>query len=90
VAPDLRRKLPGRGVWTSLSFAIVRIRPCANRRFRAVSRRRPPAPADLAQRVDQIIERDALQFLSIVNKAGLVVTGAAKVEAAIRAADFSP
>ena len=42
------------------------------------------APPDLAERLDRLIEQDALQFLSIVNKAGLVVTGAAKVEAAVR------
>ena len=35
-----------------------------------------------------MIEQDALQFLSIVNKAGLIVTGAAKVEAAIRGGDI--
>jgi uncharacterized protein len=87
VAPDLRRKLPGRGVWTSLSFAIVdqAVRKQAfSRGFKA----KAAAPPDLAERVDQIIERDALQFLSIVNKAGLVVTGAAKVEAAIRGGDI--
>ena len=35
-----------------------------------------------------MIEQDALQFLSIVNKAGLIVTGAAKVETAIRGGDI--
>src|ERR1700683_2077804 len=58
VAPDLRRKLPGRGVWTSLSFAVVD----AAVRKQAFSRgfkTQAAAPPDLARRVDQIIERDA-------------------------------
>jgi uncharacterized protein len=87
VVPDLRRKLPGRGVWTSLSAAVVAqaVRKQAfSRGFKTKAAARP----DLAQNVDAIIEQDALQFLSIVNKAGLVVTGAAKVEAAIRGGDI--
>ncbi len=34
--------------------------------------------------VDELLAGDALQFLALVNKAGLVVAGAAKVEAALR------
>ena len=41
------------------------------------------APASLAEAVDALLERDALQSLSIANKAGLVVAGAFKVDAAI-------
>jgi predicted RNA-binding protein YlxR (DUF448 family) len=87
VVPDLRRKLPGRGVWTRLSAATVAeaVRKQAfSRGFKAKS----VAPPDLAEKLDAIIERDALQFLSIVNKAGLIVTGAAKVEAEIRGGDI--
>jgi hypothetical protein len=43
------------------------------------------ASEDLDARIEQLIEEEALQFLSIANKAGLIVAGAAKVEAAIRA-----
>ncbi len=44
---------------------------------------RPRRRAEVADEVDRLLEQDALRFLSLVNKAGLVVTGAAKVEAAI-------
>ena len=84
VAPDIRRKLPGRGVWTRLDFAIVR-QAAAKQVFSRGFRAKAVAPADLAETVDRLLERDALQFLSIVNKAGLVVAGAAKVESAIAA-----
>jgi uncharacterized protein len=84
VTPDIRRKLPGRGVWTRLDFATVR-QAAAKQAFSRGFRTKAVAPADLAETVDRLLERDALQFLSIVNKAGLVVAGAAKVEAAVAA-----
>ena len=87
VVPDLRRKLPGRGVWTRLSAATVE-QAVRKQAFSRGFKTKAIAPADLAQELDAIIERDALQFLSIVNKAGLIVTGAAKVEAAIRGGDI--
>lgn len=87
VAPDLRRRLPGRGVWTKLSFAVVE-EAARKQAFSRGFKTKAVAPADLARRLDLIMEQDALQFLSIVNKAGLVVTGAAKVEAAIRGGDI--
>ena len=83
VVPDLRRKLPGRGVWTKLSAAVV-AQAVRKQAFSRGFKTKAAAPPDLAARVDGILEKDALQFLSIVNKAGLVVTGAAKVEEAIR------
>lgn len=86
VAPDLRRRLPGRGVWTKLSFAVVD-EAARRQAFSRGFRTKAAASPDLACQLDLMIERDALQFLSIVNKAGLVVTGAAKVEAAVRAGD---
>ena len=84
VVPDIRRKLPGRGVWTRLSFATVS-RAAAKQAFSRAFRAKAEAPASLAETVDELLERDALQFLSIVNKAGLVVAGAFKVESAIEA-----
>jgi predicted RNA-binding protein YlxR (DUF448 family) len=87
VVPDLRRKLPGRGVWTRLSAAVVE-EAVRRQAFSRGFKTKAVAPPDLARLLDVIIERDALQFLSIVNKAGLIVTGSAKVEAAIRGGDI--
>ncbi len=85
VVPDIRQKLPGRGVWTRTSRAVVRqaaAKQAFSRGFHASVR----AGADLADEVDRLLEQDALRFLSVVNKAGLVTVGGARVEAAIRAA----
>jgi predicted RNA-binding protein YlxR (DUF448 family) len=82
VVPDVHRKLPGRGVWTRLSFATVR-QAASKQAFSRAFRAKAQAPASLAETVDALLERDALQSLSIANKAGLVVAGAFQVDAAI-------
>jgi uncharacterized protein len=84
VVPDIRRKLPGRGVWTQLSFDTVS-RAAAKQAFSRAFRAKVEAPAALAETVGALLERDALQSLSIANKAGLVVAGAFKVDSAIEA-----
>jgi uncharacterized protein len=84
VTPDIRRRLPGRGVWLKLDAATVR-QAAAKSVFARAFRAKATAAPGLADEVDRLLEADALQFLSLVNKAGQVVTGAAKVEAAIAA-----
>jgi predicted RNA-binding protein YlxR (DUF448 family) len=82
VVPDLRRKLPGRGVWVTLSaktLAEAVKKKAFARGLKAAAR----IPETLVADVDRLLERDALQALSLANKAGLVLTGAAKVETAI-------
>ena len=88
VVPDIRRKLPGRGVWVAASAKIVAeaIRKGAFARgFKGPA----IAPAGLVADLDQLLERDALQSLSIANKAGLVITGFSKVEAGIGSGEYS-
>jgi hypothetical protein len=82
VTPDIRRRLPGRGVWIKLDTAAVR-QAAAKQVFARAFRAKAEAPLGLADDVDRLLEDDALQFLSLVNKAGQIVAGAFKVEAAI-------
>lgn len=93
VTPDIRRRLPGRGLWIAARADSVRL-ALKRQVFSRQLRRRPrgdakpsgppiAAPADLAERVDALLARDALQSLSIANKAGAVVAGFAKAEAAL-------
>ena len=84
VTPDIRRSLPGRGVWTRLDAAAVR-QAAAKQVFARAFRAKAEAAPGLADDVDRLLEADALQFLSLVNKAGQIVAGASKVEAAIAA-----
>jgi predicted RNA-binding protein YlxR (DUF448 family) len=77
VVPDIKRKLPGRGIWISGSRAAVE---------EAVKRNVRVAP-DLAAAAERLMERSALDALAIAGKAGQVVGGFSKVEAALREDD---
>lgn len=82
VTPDIARRLPGRGVWVSASVATLRKAISAKAFPRAFRGKAEVAPT-LADEVGALLETDALRWLSLANKAGLIVTGFAKVEAAI-------
>jgi uncharacterized protein len=76
--PDVRRKLPGRGVWVSARRDIV----AEAQRKRLFSRgfsAETTAPEDLAQRVAGLLRETALAYLSLARKAGEAVTGFFKV-----------
>jgi uncharacterized protein len=83
VVPDLRHKLPGRGVWVTASRDMVAEavrRRLFGRAFKAEAR----APETLAEDIAALMRTDLRQALSLANKAGDVVTGFGKVEAAIQ------
>jgi predicted RNA-binding protein YlxR (DUF448 family) len=82
VVPDLKRKLPGRGLWVTgdkdtLSAAVAR-----NVFARGFKRELRVTPA-LVEETERLLVRSALDALAIAGKASLVVAGFAKVEAAI-------
>lgn len=82
VVPDLGLRLPGRGVWVVAQRGLIE--DAVRRNVFAKSLKRPvKPPADLAARVDGLIEKRVLGALSLANKAGLVTPGFAKVEAAL-------
>ena len=68
--------------WTRLSFETVK-RAVSKQAFSHAFRARAEAAAGLAETVEGLLERDALQSLSMANKAGLLVAGALKVDSAI-------
>ncbi len=85
VVPDLRARLPGRGVWVSATRADVALavrRRLFPRAFRAPGAQAAP---DLADGVAQLLRDDLRQALALANKAGAVVAGFSKVESAIAA-----
>lgn len=82
VTPDIRSRLPGRGVWVTARADLV----AEAQRKQAFSRslkEKSEAPPTLAGDVDALLERDCLQMLAFANKAGLVTTGFAKTAAAL-------
>jgi predicted RNA-binding protein YlxR (DUF448 family) len=82
VVPDLKRKLPGRGLWITASRAAV-VEAVRRKAFARGFRRDVRVPSGLAAMVEERLERSAFDALSIAHKAGLVPTGFAKVQAAL-------
>jgi uncharacterized protein len=82
LVPDLKRRLPGRGVWVTARRADVEA-AVKRHAFQKSLRAEVRVPSGLADVVDELIECAALDALSIARKASLVVTGFVKVEAAI-------
>jgi hypothetical protein len=80
--PDLKRKLPGRGVWVTatqdaLGEAIKR------KVFARGLKREVRLPADLLSRTEQLLHRSVLDALAIAGKAALAAVGFTKVERAL-------
>lgn len=83
VVPDLKQRLPGRGVWLTCTREVL-AKAVSTRAFDRAFRKPVSAGPDLAERVEALLERDCLQRLSLANKASLVVCGFDKVGEAIR------
>jgi uncharacterized protein len=82
VVPDLKRRLPGRGVWVTATRAAVAQavkRRAFGRGFKAEVRVAP----DLADAVERLLAQSVLDALSIAHKAGRAVVGFAQVERAL-------
>jgi predicted RNA-binding protein YlxR (DUF448 family) len=80
--PDIKRKLPGRGIWITATRAAIEDAVKRNvfaRGFKKDVR----AAKDLAAQAEQLLESAALDALAIAGKAGCVVVGFAKVEASL-------
>ena len=82
VVPDLRCRLPGRGAWVTAERSKV-LEAVKRKSFKRAFKSEVEVPPTLADMIDGLMEKDALQALSLANKAGLVVAGATKVEGSI-------
>jgi predicted RNA-binding protein YlxR (DUF448 family) len=82
VVPDLKEKLPGRGVWLTAAHDVVADAAKRNVFPRAL-KAKAEVPEGLAGQVDKLLAEAALSALSLANKAGEAVFGNAKVEEAI-------
>ena len=82
VVPDLKRKLPGRGLWITASRARVAEAVRRNQFSRGFKRDVRAAPT-LASDTENLLVRSAVEALAMAAKAGQVVAGFAKVEEAL-------
>jgi hypothetical protein len=82
VVPDIKGKLPGRGVWVAGASATVAAAVKSGAFGRGLKRPVRVEPA-LAEIVGQLLERSALDRLSIANKAGEVILGFERIASSI-------
>jgi predicted RNA-binding protein YlxR (DUF448 family) len=87
VVPDLKRKLPGRGLWITADKHTLKDAVAKNVFARGFKRELRVTPA-LVEETERLLMRSALDALAIAGKASLVVAGFAKVEAAIAGEDI--
>jgi predicted RNA-binding protein YlxR (DUF448 family) len=88
VVPDLRRRLPGRGVWVTAAADQVALAERKHLFARGFGGPVTVAP-DLAGRVGDLLRQGAVAALSLARKAGTAVSGFAKVEAALQKGDVA-
>jgi len=84
VVPDVKRKLPGRGLWVSASREVV-AEAVKRHQFSKGFKRDVRAAATLALDTENLLVQSAVEALAMAAKAGQVVAGFAKVEGALTA-----
>lgn len=83
VAPDLARKLPGRGLWVAADRASIDTAVRKNLFARSAKAPLKPA-ADLADLVEKLLVRRCLDQLGLARREGVLISGFEKCAAAIR------
>jgi uncharacterized protein len=88
VLADLKRKLPGRGLWVTARRSTVR-EAVRRQAFARGFRREVAVAPDLAERVETQLTQAALDALAIAAKASRVVSGFVAVNAALTQRDVA-
>jgi predicted RNA-binding protein YlxR (DUF448 family) len=79
---DLKRRLPGRGLWITATRGALQ-QGLARKVFARGFKRDVRVAADFVASTEQLLERAALDALAIAHKAGSIVAGFTKVEIAV-------
>ena len=89
VAPDVRARAPGRGAWISVGRELLdeanakgKLKPALQRAFKTNELH---VPSNLGERTEHALRKTALDRLGMEARAGNLINGADKVEAAARA-----
>jgi predicted RNA-binding protein YlxR (DUF448 family) len=84
LVPDIKRKLPGRGVWVTATRVALG-KAVKRNAFSRSLKKGIRIPDDLLDLVDRLLARAALDALAMANKAGRTVAGFERVDSAIAA-----
>lgn len=92
IAPDVRAKAPGRGAWFSVDRSAFETAQSKGVLKGALSRAfktgKLEIPDDLAQQVENALERATLDRLGLEARGGMLLTGSEKIETAARQGDL--
>src|SRR5215813_4976085 len=80
--PDLKRRLPGRGIWITATRQALRS-AIARKAFARAFKRDVRLASDLVEATERLLERAALDALAICHKAGKLAIGFANADAAL-------
>lgn len=83
---DLKGKLPGRGCWVSAQRSSIETASAKNL-FSSALKAKVKVPDDVPQMVDDMLVKSALGMVHMARKAGQFITGAAKVDKAVRSGE---
>jgi predicted RNA-binding protein YlxR (DUF448 family) len=89
VIPDLKRKLPGRGLWISASRKTVE-EAVRRHQFSKGFKRDVRVSPTIAADTESLLARSAIDALAMAAKAGQVISGFAKVEGALERRQAQP
>jgi hypothetical protein len=91
VLPDVRAKAPGRGAWIGVDRATLEAAQAKGKLKGALARSFKGAalsvPDDLGARIEAALRQSALDRLGLEARAGTLITGSEKIEAAARKGD---
>lgn len=80
VVADVAERLPGRGFWLSAGRDVINT-ACAKGLFAKAARRHVTVAADLAEKVEGLLERRCLDLIGLAMRAGQAVAGFEKAAA---------
>jgi predicted RNA-binding protein YlxR (DUF448 family) len=83
VVADLKRQLPGRGCWVKIDRALVD-KAVSKKLFSRALKAEVTAAGDLGATVDRLLATQLTGMMNMARKAGQFVSGASKVDAAVR------
>ena len=83
IVPDLYKKLPGKGIYVSDSYTLLK-QAIDKNIFAKVLKKNAKANKELLQMVENCLHKNALNAISLAKKGGITVIGLDKVLAALK------
>jgi hypothetical protein len=83
LVPDLKERLPGRGLWLSAERDIVKT-AISKRLFAKAARAAVTVPADLLEQLERLLVRGCQERLGLARRAGQAVSGYEKALAQVQ------